>query len=102
MSRWYWSALACAALFVFSWLMPAYVTEDGGAVWSWEIGRGANWRDADDNPLHNDRGDRIKPNWVRSAALLVFGPGTVGLAGAAYLCPRKRRRLAPSTAQRVP
>jgi hypothetical protein len=33
MSRWYWAGIACAALFVITWLMPAYVTDQGGGVW---------------------------------------------------------------------
>ena len=45
--------------------MPAYMTLEGGAVWRSKVERGWNNRDADGNPLHDDLGNRIKPNPVR-------------------------------------
>ena len=65
MSHRYWGATACAVGFAISWLMPAYMTLEGGAVWRSEVERGWNNRDADGNPLHDDLGNRIKPNPVR-------------------------------------
>ena len=77
--------------------MPAYMTLEGGAVWPSQIGRGWNNRDADGNPLHDDLGNRIRPNPVRTAALFAFGVGTAGFAGAGHLYPRKRRRQSHSS-----
>ncbi|HKI31398.1 MAG TPA: hypothetical protein VKA46_05995 [Gemmataceae bacterium] len=94
MSRWYWGAVVCAVLFGITCLMPAYVNEEGGAVWPWQIGRGWNNRDADGRPTHDDLGNRIKPNWVRTAALVVFGAGAGGLAVAGYFYPTRRRPAA--------
>ena len=65
MSHRYWGATACAVGFAISWLMPAYMTLEGGAVWPSEVGRGWTNRDADGHPLHDDLGNRIKPNPVR-------------------------------------
>ncbi len=92
MSRWYWGAVVCAALFALTWFMPAYVTEEGGAVWPSQIGRGWNNRDADGNPLHDDLGNRIRPNPVRPVALVAFGVGAAALAVAGALYPKKKRR----------
>jgi hypothetical protein len=92
MSRWYWGAVVSAALLVVSWLMPAYMTEEWGAVWPSQIGRGWNNRDADGNPLHDDLGNRIRPNPVRPVALVVFGVGAAALAGAGAFYPTKKRR----------
>ena len=99
MSRWYWGAVACAVLFVLAWFMPAYVTGEGGAVWPRQIGRGWNNVDADGHPRHDDLGNRIYPNRVRTAALVGFGVGTAALAGAGYFFPRKRRRRPEESSQ---
>jgi hypothetical protein len=96
MSRWYWAAVACAVCFVITLLMPAYVTKEWGGVWWWQIGRGWNDTDPDGNPRHDDLGNRIWPNHVRTVALYAFGAGTVGLAVAGYLSPKKRRRQSDS------
>jgi hypothetical protein len=92
MTRWYWGAVVCAALFVITLPMPAYVTEQGGGVWWWQIGRGWNNVDSDGHPRHDDLGNRIHPNRVRTAALFVFGIGTAALAVAGYFSPNKRER----------
>jgi hypothetical protein len=93
MSRWYWAAVACAVLFVLTLLMPAYVTDEGGGVWWWQIGRG--WNNVDDNgqPRHDDLGNRIHPNRVRTAAVWAFGAGTAALAVAGFFSPKKRERV---------
>ncbi len=96
MNRWYWAAVACAALYVLTLLMPAYVTEQGGGVWWWQVGIGWNHTDSEGHPLHDNLGNRIRPNRVRTVALWAFGAGTVALAAAGFLSPKKReRRSAP-------
>jgi hypothetical protein len=92
MNRWYWGAVVCAALFALSWLVPPYMTEEWGIVWRSEVGRGWNNLDADGNPRHDDLGNRIRPNPVRTAGLIVFGVGTLTLAAAGYFDPKKRRK----------
>jgi hypothetical protein len=95
MNRWYWGAVICTGLFALTWLLPPYMTQEGGVVWRSEIGRGWNNKDADGNPTHDDKGNRIQPNPVRPVALIVLGLGAAALAGAGYLVPRRRRQ--PST-----
>jgi len=91
MNRWYWGGILCAVCFVISWFMPAYITKEWGAVWSWEIGRGWNNVDADGYPTHDDRGNQIKPNPVRKVALVVFALAGGALAVAGYLQNSRRR-----------
>ncbi len=92
MSRWYWGALICAALFALTLVLPPYMTEDGGVVWRSEIKRGWNNRDADGHPLHDDLGNRIRPNPVRPVALVLFGVSAAALACVGALSPKKKRR----------
>jgi hypothetical protein len=99
MNRWYWAAVVCAGLFVFTWLMPAYVNEQGGAVWPWQIGHGWNNVDADGHPRHDDLGNRIRPNGVRTAALFSFGFGASSLAVAGFFSPKKHRRRSDSSSE---
>jgi hypothetical protein len=91
MSRWYWGAIACGLGFALAWLLPEYVTDEGGGVSSRDVGIGWNWRDADGNPLHDALGNRIKPNRVRTVALIGFGAGAVALVGAGLALPRKKK-----------
>jgi hypothetical protein len=93
MSRWYWAGIACAALFVITWLMPAYVTDQGGGVWWWQIGQGWNNVDENGDPRHDDLGNRIHPNWVRKLALYGFGIGGAACTVAGYLSGKKRPRV---------
>ena len=92
MTRWYWGAVVCGVLFIVSWIMPPYMTEEWGVVWRGQIGRGWNNLDPDGNPRHDDLGNRIRPNPVRTAALIVFGIGAATLAAAGYFDPKKRRQ----------
>ena len=96
MNRWYWAGVICAVCFALSWFMPAYMTEEGGAVWPWEIGIGWNNVDADGNPRHDAKGNRIKPNPVRKVALVIFAAGGAACAVAGYLQAAKKRRRSTS------
>jgi hypothetical protein len=94
MSRWYWGAIACGVCFGLTWLMPEYVRKDGlGGVYGRDVGLGWNWRDADGNPLHDNQGNAIEPNRVRTAALVGFGLAAAALFAAAlvYRKPKKPR-----------
>jgi hypothetical protein len=97
MNRWYWGATACAVLFVITLVLPAYVNEQGGGVWWWQIGIGWNNVDENGHPRHDNEMNRIRPNRVRTVALWAFGIGTAGLAAAGFLSPPKKRerRTAP-------
>ena len=92
MNRWYWGGVICAVGFSLSWISPAYITEEWGGVWFWEIGRGWNNVDPDGNPKHDDKGNRIKPNPVRKVALIFFGLGGAACTVAGYLQDAKRER----------
>ncbi len=96
MSRWYWAAVACAALFVLTLLMPPYLTREGGGVWPWQIGHGWNNVDENGDPRHDDLGNPIRPNPIRTVALYGFGISAGALAIAGYFSPKKRRRRSGS------
>jgi hypothetical protein len=93
MSHWYWAAIVCAALLVITALMPAYITDQGGGVWWWQIDRGWNNVDEHGDPRHDDLGNRIRPNWVRTGALYGFGVAGAGCVVAGYLSKKKRPRV---------
>jgi hypothetical protein len=95
MNRWYWGAIVCVALFIITFILPAYVTDQGGGVWWWQIGFGWNNVDENGHPRHDNAGNRIHPNRVRTVALWAFGAGTAALLAAGFFSPRRERRTAP-------
>jgi hypothetical protein len=92
MNAWYWSAVVCGLLTVGSVLLPAYVNEDGQGVYYSQMTRSWNWVDADGHPIHDDFGNRIHPNRVRTVAIIVFANLTVGLAAVGFVKARRRRK----------